>query len=174
VFIATSLDGFIAREDGEIDWLPSGEEGSEGDDHGYSTFIAGVDALVMGRHTYEKVLSFGFWPYEELPVVVLTSVAADSLPRPAPTVKFMNGAPREVVESLGARGLHHLYVDGGITIRSFLEAGLIGRIILTRVPVLLGSGIPLFGPIGRDIHLRHLQTRAFPNGLVQSEYEVVS
>lgn len=170
VYIATSLDGFIAREDGALDWLPTPEAG--GEDYGYHGFFASVDAVVIGRHTYEAVRGFGGWAYGKTPVVVLTH---RPLEIPAPmreTVEAMSGSPAEVVQRLAERGMQHVYVDGGKTIRGFLAAGLIRRLILTRVPVLIGRGIPLFGPLPHDVRLRHVETRSYPDGLVQSEYEV--
>jgi dihydrofolate reductase len=169
VFIATSLDGFIAREDGAIDWLTAA---GNGEDYGYADFIATVDALVMGRNTYELVLTFGGWPYEGTPVVVLSSRALDIPDRLAGRVEHMHAPPREVVRRLADRGASHLYVDGGRTIQAFLADGLIRRLTLTRIPVLLGRGIPLFGPLPGDVHLDHLETRTWPNGFVQSAYEL--
>jgi dihydrofolate reductase len=168
VFIATSLDGFIARADGGIDWLPT--TGVE--EHGYDAFIATVDALVIGRKTYETVLGFDSWPYSEKPVFVLSTRPLAPAP-PGAVVERMSGAPAEIVSQLAARRVGHVYVDGGITIQRFLQAGLIQRLIITRVPVLIGSGIPLFGPLQRDIVLKHVGTRQYASGLVQSEYMVV-
>ncbi len=165
VFIATSLDGFIARANGDLDWLPAGG----GEPHGYDEFIASVDALIIGRKTYETVLGFEAWPYGEKPVFVLSSRALAPAPAGA-VVEHMSGPPAEIVSRLTARGIEHAYVDGGITVQGFLQAGLIQRFILTRVPVLLGAGIPLFGVTGRDIPLRHVATRQYASGLVQSEY----
>jgi dihydrofolate reductase len=168
VFIATSLDGFIARPDGGLDWLPMGG----GEPHGYDEFIATVDAVVIGRKTYETVLSFGQWLYGTMPVVVLSSrLSTLSVPASA-RCDLMSGTPAEIVDRLSARGMKHLYVDGGVTIQRFLEAGLIQRMVITRVPVLLGSGIPLFGPLSHDVRLDHVTTQTFPSGLVQSEYVV--
>ena len=144
------LDGFIAREDGGLDWLPA----DGGADHGYTDFIATVDAIVMGRNTYEIVLGFGSWPYPEMPVIVLTT---RPLERPVPAgahVDVMAGPPHDIVARLAARGMKHLYVDGGITVQRFLAAGLIQRFTITRIPVLLGRGIPLFGPVPHDIPVR--------------------
>jgi dihydrofolate reductase len=170
VFIATSLDGFIARKDGGLDWLPH----DGGEPHGYDEFIATVDAIVIGRKTFETVLTFGAWPYGTKQVVVLSSTPS-ALKAPAGAVcDFMTGSPSEVVERLSARGFAHLYVDGGITIQRFLDAGLIQRVIITRIPVLLGDGIPLFGPLRHDIRLEHVGTRAFPSGMVQSEYVIAA
>lgn len=168
VFIATSLDGFIARADGALDWLPA----SGGEEHGYNDFMATVDGLVMGRKTFETVLTFPAWPFGTKPVVVLSSNPAALVAPPGAVCTMMAGLPSEIVSRLAARGMSHLYIDGGLTIQRFLEAGLIQRVIITRVPVVLGSGIPLFGPVSRDIRFEHVATRAFPSGLVQSEYTV--
>jgi dihydrofolate reductase len=171
VYIATSLDGFIARSNGDIDWLPAGG-GPEGEDYGYHEFMKTIDVIVMGRATYEKVLTFGAWPYE-VPVVVLSSSHL-TLPSQAASIESMGGPPADIVARLESRGLQHAYVDGGVTIQRFLEARLIQRLIITRVPILIGSGIPLFGPLTRDIPLRHVETRPYANGLVQSEYLVIA
>jgi dihydrofolate reductase len=172
VFIATSVDGFIARENGSIDWLPADGGASDGEDYGYVAFMDTVDVLVMGRHTFEKALTFGAWPYGKRSVVVLTSRTTGLPALPAETVEYMSGTPPEIVARLAARGAQHLYVDGGNAIMRFLEAGLVQRFIITRVPILLGRGIPLLGPTGCDITLRHVDTRAYPSGFVQSEYVV--
>ena len=165
VFIATSLDGFIARKDGAIDWLPQAPE-----EHGYNEFMSTIDALVIGRGTYETVLGFGEWVYGKKPVFVLTSNPSAIKPPENAVCVAMSGTPQEIVDSLTQRGIRHIYVDGGVTIQRFLEAGLIQRMIITRIPVLIGSGIPLFGPLSRDVRLEHVTTRSFPSGMVQSEY----
>ncbi|HMD41681.1 MAG TPA: dihydrofolate reductase family protein [Candidatus Acidoferrum sp.] len=167
VFIGTSVDGFIARPNGELDFLPEGG----GEPHGYDEFMASVDALVIGRKTFETVRAFEVWPYAKKRVVVLSSTPLDfSLLRGA--AEQMSGSPAEIVSRLASSGAHHLYVDGGITIQRFLRAGLVQRLIITRVPILIGVGIPLFGTLPHDIKLRHIATRDYPSGLVQSEYEV--
>lgn len=168
VFIGTSLDGFIARPNGDLDFLP--EDG--GEPHGYNEFFASVDALVIGRKTFEKVLTFEAWPYGDKRIVVLSSRPVDLSVAGGGVVEQMAGSPAEIVSQLAASGAHHLYVDGGITIQEFLRAGLIQRLIITRVPVLIGEGIPLFGALPRDVRLRHIATRHYPSGLVQSEYQV--
>ena len=172
VFIATSLDGFIARPNGDLDWLPT-PDGADGEDFGYASFMSTIDTLVMGRGTYEKALTFGAWPYGKHRVVVLTTGTLASPPTSA-NVEAMAGDPRDIVRTLGARGAKSLYVDGGVTIQRFLDAGLIQRLIITRIPVLLGDGLPLFGKLGHDIRLAHVGTRHWPNGLVQSEYRVLA
>jgi dihydrofolate reductase len=171
VYIATSLDGFIAREDGAIDWLPPIEVA--GEDYGYQAFMDSVDALVMGRNTYEQILSFEAWPYGNKPVIVLSS---QPLPIPeamTSTVESMTASPQAVVQQLAQRGYQQLYIDGGKTIQGFLAAGLIQELIIARIPILIGTGIPLFGAIPHDIRLHHLETRSFANGVVQSKYEVI-
>jgi dihydrofolate reductase len=168
VFIGTSLDGYIARPNGDLDFLPE----SGGEPHGYNEFIAGVDALVIGRKTFETVLAFPVWPYGDKRVVVLSRQALDLSVVRGGVVEKMAGAPAEIVSKLAASGSHHLYVDGGITIQNFLRAGLIQRLIITRVPVLIGEGIPLFGTLPRDVRMRHVATQHYPSGLVKSEYQV--
>ena len=169
VFVGTSVDGFIARPNGDLDFLPPGG----GEPHGYSEFIATVDAIVIGRKTFETVLAMEDWPYGDKRVVVLSSRPVD-LSGAGGVVEQMTGPPADIVSQLGASGAHHLYVDGGITIQGFLRAGLIQRFVITRVPVLIGSGVPLFGTLPRDIRLRHIVTRHYPSGLVQSEYQVAA
>ena len=164
--VAVSLDGFIARTNGELDFLPADAE-----PHGYEELMASVDALVIGRNTFEIVLAFDAWPYGQKPVFVLSSRPLAPTP-PGAVVEHMSGAPADIVSQLGARGIRHIYVDGGITIQRFLEAGLVQRLIITRVPVLIGAGIPLFGSLQRDITLTHVTTRQYASGLVQSEYTV--
>ena len=168
VFVGTSLDGFIARLNGDLDFLPAGG----GESHGYDEFMASVDTLVIGRKTFETVLTLGSWPYGGKRVVVLSSRQLD-LSAARGVVEQMSGPPAEIVSRLAASDAQHLYIDGGITIQQFLRADLVQRLIITRVPVLIGEGIPLFGSLQRDIRLRHLATRHYPSGLVQSEYEVV-
>src|SRR6266446_7110724 len=167
VFVGTSLDGFIARVNGSFDFLsPAGDE-----PHGYEEFMATVDALVIGRKTFETVLGFGGWAYGKKPVFVLSSRSIATAP-PGAVVEQMAGAPPDIASQLEARGIKNVYVDGGITIQRFLQAGLSHRLIITRVPVLIGTGIPLFGAIPRDILLKHVGTRQYASGLVQSEYPI--
>ena len=166
VFVGTSLDGFIARLDGALDFLPDDPE-----PHGFDELLASVDALVWGRKTYEFVQGFGTWFHGKKPVFVLSSRDLKEPPAGA-VVERMSGSPADIVSNLEQRGFRHIYVDGGVTVQQFLRAGLIQRLIITRIPVLIGSGIPLFGPLDHDVTLTHVATRHFPSGLVQSEYEV--
>jgi dihydrofolate reductase len=165
VFIGTSVDGFIARPNGALDFLPEDAE-----PHGYIEFTASVDAIVIGRNTFETVLAFPSWPYGKKRVVVLSSRPVDLSAVQGGVVEQMGGEPAEIVAKLAAKGATHLYVDGGITIQRFLRAGLVHRLIITRVPVLIGEGVPLFGKLDKDVRLRHIATRHYPSGLVQSEY----
>jgi dihydrofolate reductase len=169
VFIGTSLDGFIARCNGSFDFLPEGG----GEPHGYNEFIASVDTLVIGRMTFEAVMGLPEWPYGDRRVVVLSGGKLDLSAVHGGRVEQMSGDPAEIAAKLEASGVRHVYVDGGVTIQRFLRAGLIQRMTITRVPVLIGEGIPLFGALGRDVKLRHVATQAYASGLVKSEYEVV-
>jgi len=168
VFIGTSVDGFIARPNGDLDFLPDGG----GEPHGYAEFIASVDAIVIGRKTFETVLAFEAWPYGDKRVVVLSNRPVDFSAVRGGVVEQMAGPPADIVSQLAASGAHHLYIDGGVTIQGFLRAGVIQRLVITRVPVLIGRGIPLFGTLPHDVHLKHISTRHYASGLVQSEYEV--
>ena len=168
VFCGTSVDGFLARPDGALDFLPPGG----GEPHGYDEFIATVDTIVIGRKTFETVLGFEAWPYGTKRVVVLSSSPLDLGGVRGGRVEQMGGAPADIVAELIATGTRHIYVDGGITIQGFLRAGLVQRLVVTRVPVLIGQGIPLFGSLPHDVRLRHVSTRHYASGLVQSEYEV--
>jgi dihydrofolate reductase len=167
VFIGTSLDGFIARANGDLDFLPPGG----GEPHGYEEFMGTVDALIIGRKTFETVLSFDAWPYAAKPVFVLSTRSIPAAPVGA-VVEHLSGDPGDILSDLATRGIRHVYVDGGITVQRFLRAGLIQRLIVTRVPVLIGEGIPLFGSVSHDIALTHVATRQYASGLVQSEYEI--
>ena len=169
VFVGTSVDGFIARRNGDFDFLPEGG----GEPHGYDEFMSSVDVLVIGRNTFEKVLTFEKWPYAEKRVVVLSSRTIDVSSVRGATIEHMSGSPAEITNQLVASGDSHAYIDGGITVQRFLRAGMIQRIIVTRVPVLIGEGIPLFGSLLRDVQLRHVVTTSYPSGLVKSEYEVL-
>jgi dihydrofolate reductase len=166
VFVGASLDGFIARPNGAFDFLfTSGAER----DNGYDEFFATVDALVIGRNTYDIVLPFPTWPYGPKPVFVLSTRPIAAAPGGS-SVERMSGTPADILSRLAARGFQHVYVDGGVTIQRFLRAGLIQRLVITRVPVLIGAGIPLFGPVDADIPLKHVATRQLSGGAVQSEY----
>jgi dihydrofolate reductase len=164
VYIASSLDGFIARPDGGLDWLSSFEQ--SGEDYGYKAFFGSVDALVIGRKTYDVVLGFEKWPYEDKRCIVVTHVP----PSAKHGETFHSGPPDALLDRLGAEGVRRVYVDGGVLIRSFLDADLVDDITLSVIPVLLGEGIPLFGGVER--RLKFASSRSFPSGLVQLCYNV--
>ncbi len=168
VFCGVSLDGFLARADGSFDFLD--EAGSE--PHGYTEFMATVDTLVIGRNTYEVVAAFPEWPYEKKRVVVLSSSPID-LSTARGVVEQMAGRPAEILAKLAASGAKHIYLDGGITVQRFLREGLVDRLTISKVPVLIGRGIPLFGSLPRDVKLKHVATKSYATGLVKSEYEVL-
>lgn len=171
VFITTSLDGFIARLDGNIDWLNDANAVvPKGEDCGYAEFMSSIGVLVMGRNTFEKVLSFGEWPYGETKVVVLSRKGIAIPDKINNTVSTSSDDPKTLVEKLASEGVKHLYIDGGKTIQSFLAAGLINEITITTIPILLGTGLPLFGPLKKDITLKHVFTNAYPFGFVQNKY----
>lgn len=168
VFCGVSVDGFLARPDDTVDFLDSGEHVP----HGFEEFMNSVDVVVIGRKTYEFVVRYGSWVYGKKPVVVLSSRQLDFSWIKDGVVERMSGEPGEIVKQLKKRRYQRAYIDGGVTIQRFLAAGLMDTMVITRVPVLIGEGVPLFGPVPRDIRLRHVATRTYGGGLVQSEYQV--
>jgi dihydrofolate reductase len=177
-FVGISLDGYLAKPDGGLDWMdaPSGQEQTSDteDDHGYEAFAAGIDTFVWGRKTFEKVMTFDKWHHQGKRVVVLSHRPLDLEPARArgATIEQLAGTPQEVATKLGSGGARHLYIDGGQTIQDFLRTGLLRRLIISRLPVLIGQGIPLFGLLDQDIHLCLVSSRTFPGGMVQSEYQI--
>jgi dihydrofolate reductase len=173
VYIATSLDGFIARSDGALDWLNEANATvPEGEDCGFQAFFDSVDMLILGRKTYEQVLTFGQWPYGKMPVVVLSSNLISFPPNLPDTVTHSKESPGDLIERLSREGVKHVYVDGGNTIQGFLSEGLIDEITVTVIPVILGDGIPLFGSLSKDVKLAHVHTKVFDFGFVQTTYSV--
>lgn len=173
VYIASSVDGFIAKKDGNIGWLQNPEYAKaklNGLD--YEEFISSVDAVVMGRNSYEKVRTFGFWPYENIPVIILTNRPIDVPKELHGKIRVESMAPVLLVSLLENEGYKHLYIDGGKTIQGFLKAGLIDEITITRIPVLLGSGISLFGELNRTLPVRLIAVSGSDNGFVQVRYHV--
>lgn len=173
IFIATSLDGFIARTDGDIDWLLERDDSAE--DHGYDAFIADIDIILMGRKTFEKMHHVRPWPYSR-PVVVLSSTMAqgDLSEDLIDKVQVANHSPEQAMRMLQIKGHRKVYVDGGLVIQAFLRANLIADMVITSVPVLLGEGRRLFGNVVTDVPLHHEETRSFPSGLVQSRYRIAA
>jgi dihydrofolate reductase len=170
VYIAASLDGFIARKNGDIDWLTAVE--AAGEDYGYREFISSIDLLVMGRHTYEKVLTFETWPYPDKKVIVLSSGNPPVPKELEGKVEVANQSPRDLLKTLENSGSHTVYLDGGQTIQRFLREGLVDEMTITIIPILLGEGISLFGPLHHDMKLSLMESNYFKNGLVQCKYRV--
>lgn len=173
VFIAVSLDGYIARKNGNLDWLPGSDGMPSNEDTGYEAFYASVDTLVMGRNTYELVKTFGEWPYAGRCVVVLSSQYPEAMQKIGEDMFGSSASPTNLAGQLERLGAKHVYVDGGKTIQGFLRAELIDEVTLTRIPILLGEGISLFGELKKDVHLLHCSTRTFDSGMVQSRYRVL-
>lgn len=171
-YVGVSVDGFLARPDGELDFLDAGDPPDT--DLGWSAFLGSVDALVMGRNTYDFVIASGFeWPYGERLVVVLTSRSLEIPEHLAGRVEASKAQPAALLLELGERGMEHVYVDGGLTVQAFLRAGLIDELIVTSVPTLIGEGIRLFGTLDGDVRLAHVNTEAFANGMVQTHYRIL-
>lgn len=171
VFIACSQDGFIADENGGVDWLVSLPAPVD-EDHGYGAFMAGVDCLLMGSGSFRTVAAFPDWPYDKPVVVLSRRLTQAALPEALQDrVRVFADTPRAALERLGAEGVRRVYLDGGQVISSFLREGLVQRMVITRVPILLGRGLPLFSEAGAH-GLRHVETRAWAHGFVQSVFEV--
>jgi dihydrofolate reductase len=169
VYIATSLDGYIARKDGNLDWLNEIPK-VELNDFGFTAFMNRIDAIIMGRNTFETVVSFNEWVYIK-PVFVL-SRTLNAMPKEyIGKAEIIKGNLNEIIEGLNKRGFNDLYIDGGKTIQGFLEEDLIDELIITRVPIILGSGIPLFGQMKTEILFYHVKTESYKNGLVISQYK---
>lgn len=166
VFIAISLDGYIARPDGSIDWLT--ERGEHAGDTGYDEFMASIDTVVLGRNTYQQVLGFDAWPYDGKQVEVLST----SLDPDADERIIVHRTLDALVETLNDRGARRVYADGGRVIQTFLRAGLLDELTITTAPVILGTGIPLFGPLDADVALTHNATRTLKAGFTQSDYTI--
>lgn len=168
VYIACSIDGYIARKDGNIDWLTE-TPNPDNSDYGFSEFIERIDGLIMGRKTFEMVLSFGQWPYTK-PVFVLSSTMKDVPADLQGKAEVIAGPLRDIVASLNSRGFVNLYIDGGKTIQNFLKQDLIDELIITRIPIVLGSGLPLFDEMDREIKFEHSRTEVLNKELVKSTY----
>jgi dihydrofolate reductase len=165
VYIATSLDGFISRDDGSFDWLFPFEDDSVF--QRFESFLKTVDAIVMGRNTFLQVLPFRKWPYHDIPVYVLSSTL-NELPQKSPGSAKLRCLAEDLLEELSS--LRRIYVDGGITIAGFLKNDLIDELTISRIPIILGSGRTLFGPVPDDLMFEHVSTEAFANGIVQTKY----
>ncbi len=169
VFIATSLDGYIADKDGRIDWLHS-IPNPENIDMGYKEFIAQIDALVMGRTTFETVCAFDMdWPYKK-PVFVLSNSLTKIPEKYECKAVLVKGTLKEILNKVHHKGYHRLYIDGGRTIQSFLKEDLIDEMTITIIPYLLGEGIPLFSNLSSRLDFECVDTKIFLDKVVQNRF----
>lgn len=168
IYIAQSIDGYIARKNGEIDWLEYGHPGGD-EDYGFKKFINDIDTLILGRNTYETVCGFRRWPYKGKRVVVLSN----TLIRVREEAELFCGQLTDLTSKLGYEGVKHVWVDGGITLSKFLEANLVDDITISVIAMVLGSGIPLFSPMTREHKCRLVSTQSYPSGLIQLKYEIL-
>jgi len=169
VYIAASIDGYIARKDGNIDWLAE-VPNPDNSDFGFADFMSDIDAIIMGRITFETVAGFGEWVYQK-PVFVLSSSMLQLPAGYEDKAEIINGELNDIIASLHERGLKNLYIDGGRTIQGFIEQDLIDELVLTRIPILLGSGIPLFTETDRELQFEHVKTEVLNNALIKSRYK---
>jgi len=171
-FIATSLDGYIARPDGDIEWLMNADNSGGKEDYGYKEFSDTVDCMVIGRNSMEKVMSFPEWPYESKRVVVLSNTLKETPSQLKDKVELYSGSLKKLVTVLENEGCNRIYIDGGKTIQSFINEALLTDITITKIPVLLGEGLSLFGKTKHDIKLKHIESKSYPSGFVKSTYEI--
>tara|TARA_B100000508_G_scaffold55003_3_gene42650 strand:+ start:16163 stop:16705 length:543 start_codon:yes stop_codon:yes gene_type:complete len=172
VFVATSIDGYIADKNGDIDFLHS-IPNPEGDDMGYSEFMEDVDALIMGRTTFETVCNFDVpWPYDK-PVFVLSNSLEKIAPEYKEKATLVNGSLNSILDQIHKKGYHNLYIDGGKTIQSFLKEELIDEITITIIPVLLGGGTSLFGKLDKKQRFRCVETKRYLDQVVQNHFKKV-
>ncbi len=175
VFIGTSLDGYISRSDGSIDWLEkANEKVTSGDDFGFSSFLNSIDMLIMGRKTFEHVLTFENWLYKDKKIIVMSTKQIEIPRNMMETVTVTKESPNQLIERLSDETIKHIYVDGGMVIHSFLASGLVNEIIVTIVPILIGNGKSFSGILPMDISLQHLKSTTFESGFVQIHYRVVN
>jgi len=169
--MATSLDGFIAREDHTLDWLIKQE--TEGEDHGFDAFEASVDIIVMGSNSFNTILGFDEWPYKKPVLVLSQSLCEDDIPDAlSDKVEISRLDPFSLMKILDRRGFKRAYIDGGSIIQSFLRAGLINDLRITVIPILIGKGVRLFGSLKDDVDLEVKTVEEFPSGLVSIHYTV--
>jgi dihydrofolate reductase len=170
VFIAKSLDGFIAGKNGELDWLNT-TPNPENNDMGFVSLMNEIDAIVMGRTTFEMVCSFeGEWPYNK-PLFVLSNSLNEIPEKFKEKATLLNSNPKEILNNIHKKGFYKLYIDGGKTVQNFLKEDLIHELRVTTIPILLGDGISLFNILPKSLEFNHLKTEVFLNQIVQSHYE---
>lgn len=167
-YVGTSLDGFIARKDGDFAWLS--QFANDEAVAAYNEFIARIDVIVIGRGTFEEVLKFPDWPYDK-PVFVLSSTFKEVPEKAIGKAEILSMTTQEISKHLASEGFSNIYVDGGTVIQAFLSEGLVDELIIAQVPLIIGNGIPLFGHGETDISFQHVRTAVGTNGLVRSYYE---
>ena len=181
VYIATSVDGYIATHDGGVEWLENAGNAETGDrepvgDAGFAAYMASVDCMIMGRKCMEMIASFELtpeqWPYGDIPVFVLSNTVKSPPESLENRVKMYSGDLAALTEQLASDGYTHAYIDGGTTITSFIHLGLLDEICVTQIPILLGGGLPLFGSIERKIKLKNAETTVFSNDFIQWKYRI--
>ena len=172
VYIATSLDGYIARPNGDIDWLMEADNSDGKEDYGYKEFLDSVDCMVMGRNSMEMVMSFPEWPYEGKRVIVLSNTLKEMPSQLKGKIELYSGSLIKLVAELKNDGCKRIYIDGGKTIQSFINDELITDITITKIPILLGEGLSLFGKTKNDIKLKHIESKTYSSGFVKSTYEI--
>lgn len=169
VYIGTSLDGYIADRDGGLDWLQS-VANPHGDDMGFTDFMSGIDALIMGRNTFETVCGFDCdWPYTK-PVFVLSNTLTEIPEEYKDKAELISGSLQEVISTLNQRSFNHLYIDGGKTVQSFLQEDLIDELIVSTIPMLLGGGTPLFGDLPAHLSFELVSSKIYLDTIVQTHY----
>ena len=168
VYIAQSLDGFIADKNGGLDWLNE-IPNPDNSDFGFAEFMSSIDAVVMGRNTFEKVHSFGMWPYAK-PVYIISSTLNELPKEYFGKAEILNLKPHQIIEKLNKEGFNNLYIDGGALIQSFLSEDLIEELIITSIPVLLGDGISLFGKLDKSLKFKLQRSEVLIDSLVKSHY----
>ncbi|MEJ2046088.1 MAG: dihydrofolate reductase family protein [Reinekea sp.] len=169
-FVTTTLDGYLARPDHRLDWLEEANSDSK-EDYGYDAFINQITTVVMGRKTFEKIMTLPEWPYKNQRLILLSSIIKQVPDELEDQIQLFNGDVVELTNLLDAEGEEHLYVDGSQAIQAFINAGLMTDLTITTLPILIGEGVPLFGgPLNKDIRLKHQFTKAYKNGFVQTSY----
>lgn len=171
IMMAMTLDGFVARPDHSLDWLF--KQPTDAEEHGFSAFMDSIDVLVMGTGSLKTVMGFDEWPYQKPVIVLSRSMTKTDLPEELQDkVEFSSATPEALWEELDVRGINRVYVDGGAIIQSFLKAGFVQDMKIGLIPILIGSGIRIFGENGRDIDLELVSTRGMKSGSVELVYKV--
>jgi dihydrofolate reductase len=168
IYIATSIDGYIARIDGSLDWLD--RVGGFDEDYGFQKLLNNIDAVILGRHTYEVAASVIDWPYKGKRIVVLSN----SLKTVRKEAELFQGDLTQLISQLYSEGIKHIWIDGGATISQFLDLQMVDSMTLSVIPVILGAGIPLFRAIGKELSCRLISSQSYPSGLVQLNYEILN